>query len=322
MKINVYNETFKDLWDDFVITSRNGTFMQQRTFLNYHFPGRFTDHSLIVYDAHDKLTAVIPAATKQEGPNRIFSSHPGASHGGIVIDFKFNTNGSLTLVPLLIEYCREKNFKAIEIKLSPHIYHCWPCGEIDFALRYNGFSLSSTEFATVLPLQETELTKHNLANSAQRNINKAEKLGVTIKESRDYSTYWGILTNHLKHRHKAQPTHTLPEILDLKLRYPHSIKLFTAYWQGEMISGVLTFLLNRRVINCFYIASNSDFQHLRSLDLLFYKLINWGKTKGYCYLDWGISTEDKGRFVNQGLCSFKEKFGGRGILRETYYLTL
>lgn len=322
MRIKVYDEDLKDRWDEFVIKSRNGTFMQQRHFLNYHPRNRFMDHSLMVYDEHDQLTAVIPGAIKHNGEKRLLSSYPGASHGGIVIDLKFNTARALALVPILIEYCQANNFHSIELKVVPRIYHCWPCDEIDFALRYYGFSLSSTELATALPLKETPFKTHYMAESAQRNRHKAEKLGVTIKESSDYKTFWNILTNNLKQRHKTHPTHTLPEIVDLTQRYPLSIKLFAAFYEEDMISGVVAFLLNSRVINCFYIANNSEYQHLRSLDLLFYRLINWGIERGYHYLDWGISTENKGKFVNQGLFRFKEKFGGRGVLRETYSLDL
>jgi len=317
-----YDQTHEEEWNNFVAASRNGTFMQQRTFLNYHPPGRFVDCSLLVYNSHGKLIAVIPAAEKTAGQKKVFSSYPGASHGGIIVDQKFGTSEALALVPLLTEHCRANNFNAIEIKTVPRIYHCWPSDEIDFALRYYGFSPGSTELATALPLKELTKASDHLVQSTQRNIRKAQKLGVTIEESKDFATFWDILTGNLKRKHHTQPTHTLAEILDLTIRYPRSIKLFAAFLQGEMVSGAVVFLLNSRVMNCFYIANNDQYQHLRSLELLFYELINWGMEKNYAYLDWGISTENQGLRVNQGLFDFKEKFGGRGVLRERYYLDL
>ena len=322
LKIEIYNQSHQKDWDNFIGTSRNGTFMQQRTFLNYHPPGRFVDCSLMVYNPHGNLIAVIPAAQKMEGLKKFFSSYPGASHGGIIVDQKFGTYEAMALVPLLTEYCKSDNFNAIQIKMVPRIYHFWPSDEIDFALRYYGFSISTTELATALPIKELANASDHLIESTQRNIRKAQRLGVTIEESNDLVTYWGILTDNLKQKHNAEPTHTLAEITDLTNRYPQSIKLFAAFLQGEMVSGVVIFLLNSRVINCFYIASNTNYQNLRSLELLFYKLISWGLEKGYDYLDWGISTENKGLVINQGLFEFKEKFGGRGILRESYYLDL
>lgn len=320
--IKGYDPLCQKEWDDFVINSRNGTFMQQRTFLNYHPTDRFVDCSLMIYNSTGKLIAVIPAARKMEGSKNIFSSYPGASHGGIIVGQKFTTHEALALIPLLTEHCRTIKSDAIEIKMVPRIYHCWPSDEIDFALRYQGFSIYATELATALPLKEIANASENLVQSSQRNIRKAQRLGVTVKESKDYATFWSILANNLKQRHHSQPTHTLTEIIDLTNRYPESIKLFASFSEGEMIGGVVVFLLNNRVINCFYIANNDKYQHLRSLELLFYRLISWGIDQGYYFLDWGISTENKGLKINHGLFKFKEKFGGRGVLRETYCLDL
>jgi hypothetical protein len=321
LTIERYNSCYQQDWDDFVASSRNGTFMQQRTFLNYHPPERFIDCSLLVH-SHGKLMAVIPAAEKMEGQKKIFSSYPGASHGGIIVDKNFGIAEAMTLVPLLNEYCKSNHFHAIELKMVPRIYHYWPSDEIDFALRYYGFSIATSELATALPLKELANASDNLVESTKRNIRKAQRLGVTIEESSDLAAYWGILTENLKQKHHAKPTHTLAEILDLTHTYPQSIKLFAAFLHDEMVGGVIVFLLNHRVINCFYIASNSKYQNLRSLELLFARLISWGMENNYDYLDWGISTEEKGRIINHGLFEFKEKFGGRGVLREAYYRDL
>lgn len=322
LNIKTYKKSCETEWDDFVASSRNGTFMQQRTFLNYHPPERFIDCSLMIYNSSGKIIAVIPAAQKIEGQKTVFSSYPGASHGGIVVDQKFTTADAMALVPLLTEHCRSNNFKAIEIKMVPRIYHSWPSDEVDFSLRYYGFSIANSELATALPLKEIANASELLVQSSQRNIRKAQKLGVTVKESNDYATFWDILANNLKQRHNAQPTHTLAEIIDLTNRYPQSIKLFASFFEDKMVGGVVAFLLNNRVINCFCIANNDEYQHLRSVELLFYRLINWGMERGYYYLDWGISTENKGLRLNHGLFKFKEKFGGRGVLREMYYFDL
>lgn len=322
MKLKDYKESFQQQWDDFVKNSRNGTIMQERKFLNYHYSGRFEDFSLMAYNSRGKLLAVIPAALKKIGDDKVFCSHPGASHGGIVVNKMFGLDEALRLIPLLIERCKDYGFSGIEIKMIPRIYQNWPSDEISFALRYNGFSLSSTELATALPLKEITLEPDYMKESVRRNIRKSEKMGVIVEESNDYDTYWSILERNLMQRHNVRPTHSLSEIRDLTGRYPKEIKLFAAFYEGKMIGGVVTFLMNSRVINCFYIAHNSDYQYLRPLNLLFFKLINWGIENGYQYLDWGISTENKGKFVNDGLFRFKEGFGGRGVLRESYGLSL
>lgn len=36
------------------------------------------------------------------------------------------------------------------------------------------------------------------------------------------------------------------------------------------------------------------------------------------YFDFGISTENKGIYLNKGLISFKEGFGARGVVHDFY----
>lgn len=321
VKVINYIESDFDQWDEFVRNSRNGTIMQERRFISYHGAERFDDCSLMFYDARNKLTAVMPAAVKKT-TDKIFCSHPGASHGGVVVNHSFGTSEALALAQTLVENCRAGDFKAIEIKPVPRIYQHWPCDEIDFAFRHSGFMPVYTELATVLPLREITPENYFMSKTARRNVQKAENMGVRVNESVDFATYWGILEANLGQRHGARPTHTLEEIKELTRRYPENIKLVAAFYQEAMISGVVMFLLNSRVINCFYIAQDYDYQQLRSLNLVFHRLINWGIKKGYHYLDWGISTENKGKLVNYGLFRFKEEFGGRGLLRETYRLEL
>jgi hypothetical protein len=321
MKAIRYTEADIDRWDRFVGDSRNGTFMQERKFIGYHGPQRFQDCSLMFYDGRGNLTAVLPAAVKKT-TEKTFFSHPGASHGGVVVNQSFGTSEALSLVRILVENCRAGGFKAIEIKPVPRIYQRWPCDEIDFALRRGGFFPAVTELATVLPLGEITAHSHFISGTALRNARKAERAGVVVKETVDYTSYWDMLENNLGRRYGAKPTHTLGEIKELTGRYPGQIRLLAAFCQEVMIAGVVIFLLNSRVINCFYIAQDYDYQQLRPLNLVFYRLINWGGQEGYRYLDWGISTEDKGRLVNHGLFRFKEEFGGRGLLRETYRLEL
>lgn len=322
MKIKTYTDEYESKWDSFVKNSKNGTFMQQRKFLNYHSKGKFQDCSLMAFDTKDQIIAVIPAALKSENDSSIFCSHPGASHGGIIINQTFDTAKMLTLVPLFIEHCNGMGVKAIEMKLVPRIYHSWPSDEIDFSLRYYGFSLETSELATALPLKNIENIELHMEKNAIRNRNQAINRGVIVSENNDLADFWEILESNLIKRHNTQPTHTYNEILDLTKRFPEKIKLFSAFYEEKVIAGVLVFILNSRVLNCFYICHDEKFQQLRPLNLVFSTLINWGLNEGFHFVDWGISTENKGKAVNQGLFRFKEGFGGRGVLRETYRLTL
>lgn len=320
MKIRYFNQTDTELWENFVLDSRNGTFMQLRKFLNYHPPKRFIDRSLLVFDKKQQLVAVVPAAITKEQSKKILLSHPGASHGGIIIGHNIKTDQVMEIVANIIKFAKQEKYHSIQLKMVPRIYHQWPCDELDYALRYHGFSICYTELATVVPLKQYD---EQLADSStRRNVRKALKNKLTVKECNDWPEYWQILCNNLQKRHGTQPTHTYREMMNLLETFGNKIKLFGVYKQGIMVGGTVIFALNNRVLNCFYIAHDEEYQEYRPLNLLFDWLIKWGQSQGYHYLDWGISTELNGTRLNRGLINFKEGFGGRGILRETYRIDL
>jgi len=315
-----YLEEFKNEWDDFLVSSVNGTLMQERKFLNYHPLDRFLDHSLIFME-NERIMAVLPAAqVQQTDKSIILVSHPGASHGGLIIKPTLSTEKSLELVSVFIEYCAKTGFDYIRLKPVPRVYHRGLSDQLDFALRFSGFKIEYTELATALELNKSNepFLKRVMCPASFRNYQKALASGLTVHEEGDFNDYWPILKNKLKQNHNAKPTHSLEEIKHLKTLYPERIKLFAAYKGAVLVAGVLVFLLNERVINCFYIAHDDQYQHMRPLNLIFGYLMEWGRKNNFVYLDWGISTEEKGSFVNTGLFRFKEAFGGHGVLRECY----
>lgn len=318
--VNRFCAEFENEWDDFIVSSVNGTLMQERKFLNYHPIDRFLDHSLIFREGK-RIIAVLPAAEVQQADkSMILISHPGASHGGLIIAPTLSTKRSLELVEAFVEYCAKTGFDYIRLKPVPRIYHRGLSDQLDFALRFSGFKIEYTELATALELKNREepFLKSVMCPAAFRDYRRALKSGLAVVEDADLDDYWPILESKLMLSHNAKPTHALEEIKLLKTLYPDRIKLFAAYAGAKPAAGVLAFLLNERVINCFYIAHDDYYQHMRPLNLIFGYMMEWGRKNSFLYLDWGISTEGKGSSVNAGLFRFKEGYGGHGVLRECY----
>ena len=71
-----------DAWNHFVAQSKNGTFLLDRRYMDYH-ADRFEDHSLMVY-RQGKLYALLPGNVK----NGIFYSHQGLTYGGLMMNEK------------------------------------------------------------------------------------------------------------------------------------------------------------------------------------------------------------------------------------------
>jgi lipid II:glycine glycyltransferase (peptidoglycan interpeptide bridge formation enzyme) len=158
-----------------------------------------------------------------------------------------------------------------------------------------------------------------ITNSAMRMVGKARRSGVEVKESGDYRAFHEILTLN-RSKHGATPTHSFAELEKLSKLVPDHLALFLAELEGKPIAGALLFILNERVVLNFYLAHLWEFQEHRAANLLLYETIQWARGKGFRYLDMGTSMI--GSEPNWSLTDFKERFGARGFLRDTYELVL
>ena len=95
MTIIPYSINRKETWDAFVENSKNGTFLLQRNFMDYH-SDRFFDCSLLIYDGvspddeykENRLTtkalvAVFPANYDEH--KKCVYSHQGLTYGGLIV---------------------------------------------------------------------------------------------------------------------------------------------------------------------------------------------------------------------------------------------
>jgi len=313
MEIGLYTEKHLNEWENFVKNADNGTIFHTRKFLSYHRKGKFQDNSLICKEKN-KILSVFPAAIVN---NRLIS-HPGASYGSFVHLENMGLKKAMKMIELLIEYCKEKYLDGVEMTLPPPVYYKKPTDYIPFSLVKNGFFLKKRELSGYIPLSNEpfKIFKQEARTAAR----KAQREGVTIKESNDFKTFYSILKGNLGMRHNVKPTHTMQELLKLKTLFSERIRLFSAYYKGRMISGSVIFSANESVLLAFYISHKEKYQYLRSLNLLFMELILWGFDKGYKYLDLGTFTLNM--VPNFGLARFKESIGATGIFRDTYALDL
>ena len=73
-----YTSEHAETWNRFVEICRNGTFLHDRRYMEYH-ADRFDDHSLM-FMCEDELIAIMPAHIK----NGTFCSHNGLTYGGLL----------------------------------------------------------------------------------------------------------------------------------------------------------------------------------------------------------------------------------------------
>lgn len=311
MEIYRYNQSLhQKAWDEFVTTSKNGTFLFLRNYMDYH-SDRFQDHSLLIYDKN-KLIAILPANQQ----DAILISYGGLTYGSFVTSATMTTPKMLDVFQHILDFLRQHGFTQFIYKTIPYIYHQIPAEEDRYALFMHNAKLFRRDVLSVinkeqrLPLQERR----------RRSVSKASKQGLKIILTQDFTCYWQILTENLHARHGTKPVHSLDEIKLLHSRFPNNIKLFICQDHTEILAGVVIYE-TELVAHAQYIAANERGKQLGALDLLFVTIINeiYPDKK---YFDFGIANENNGRFLNQGLIEQKEGFGGRAVVHDFYEITL
>ena len=309
IEITKYQPEYKELWNNFKKKKKNGTFMLDRDYMDYH-SDRFQDNSLMFFNEKQELIAVIPANIT----DNVLFSHGGLTYGGVVSDKKMTVQKMLDIFDNLIIYLKKENIKKFVYKRIPWVYYTYPSDEDFYALFRYGASLIRCDISTAIYLPER--IKFN--ERRKRNIKKAIKSDLKFKRTEDFEQYITILSEVLKIHHNTKPVHTADELRKLAQTFPDNIKLYAAYNSDNMLAGVLIFE-TETTAHAQYIVNSEEGRNCGALDLVFDKLINEIYTNKK-YFDFGISTENQGRYLNEGLISQKQEFGGRGVVYEFYEL--
>lgn len=311
--IEQYNDSMSGLWDDAVRASRNGTFLHLRGYMDYH-RDRFVDSSIVARE-DERIVALLPAC--REGDT--LYSHRGLTYGGWLVPSRhFDVTTMLEVWNKATDLLRGIGIANIVYKAVPHIYHNYPCEEDLYVLFRAGAQLVESNISATIDLDEPL----SFDRGNKRNVNLAIKNGVVVGESTRWADYWQVLDSLLMEKYDRHPVHTLEEIDLLRSRFPENIRLFTATQGDEILAGVVMYFCGNEVAHSQYIASTERGRELKALTLLFDHLIKEAAQAGFRYFDFGISTEDGGRYLNEGLVRQKCRLGGRGIVYNTYKLTI
>ncbi|WP_454871095.1 hypothetical protein [Priestia megaterium] len=309
--IKKYSVEKKDVWNSFVEQAKNGHFLFNRNYMDYH-SDRFMDFSLMFYE-ENKLLAVMPANKDNIGN---FVSHAGLTFGGIISSISMTTPKMINLFRNLIFFLKQEGIKTFVYKTIPYIYTSIPSQEDLYALSTFNFVLKRRDVSSTIFLKD----RIKFSKGRKHSIAKARRNNVEIRQTTDYKTFIGILKEVLESKYGNTPTHSAEEITLLAQQLPNHIKLYGAFLNYDMIAGIIIYE-NRKTIHTQYIGANSLGKQIGAVDLIIENLIHeYSLNKEY--LDFGISTENAGKYLNLGLINQKEMFGARAIVHDFYELSL
>lgn len=275
--------------------------------MEYH-ADRFTDSSLLFRDESGKIIAALPATLKED----FLISHGGLTFGGVVSGNRMKSAQMLEIFELLVEFARNNSLRQIVYKAVPYIYHAQPADEDLYALFRCNAQLVRRDVSTTIQLEN----KLPLSKGRKWTVNQSRKNNIAVRESNDFETFMRLEAAVLAAKYKVAPVHTADEMKLLAGRFPENIKLFAAFAEDEMIAGAIIYA-NQTVAHAQYLAAIDKGKELCALDaVLNYLISDYYTAKKY--FDFGISTEQQGRYLNNGLIDFKESWGGRATVYDTY----
>ncbi len=312
VKVLRYKDDQRRAWDEFVATAKNGVFLFKRDYMEYH-ADRFPDASLMFFDEDQKLVALIPATARDDGT---LSSHAGLTFGGIVSTDSMKVGLMLEIFDTMLEHLRAERFRRLVYKAVPHIYHRLPAEEDLYALFRHDACLVRRDVSSTVDMG----ARLPFSKGRKWSIKQAIKGGLEVARSFDFETFMKIEERVLGARYGLRPVHTAAELRLLADRFPEEIKLFAASRAGEMLAGVVVYE-SQKVAHAQYIAASDEGKAIGAGDLVISLLID-NYYVGKKFFDFGISTQDGGRYLNAGLVENKQGFGGRTVVYDSYELEL
>ncbi len=295
-------------WSEFILKNPLGTLFHtpQMNGVFANTKGYFP-LSLSVTDGNGKIMAMLNAVIMKE-TNRFLEPFSGRSimFGGPVFE---NTNSGHEAVLFLM-----KEYNAVSEKqaLYSEIRNIYDMSEFNHLFNQCGYLLEDhLNFLIDLKRPENEIWS-DINRSMRKNINKARKNGVLIKEVTEKEKI-KVFYNFLKNTyHKAKKP-----IMDLSyfeaiydLLVPAGMaKFHLAEYKNEYIGGRVT-LMYKNIVYAHYVSTSDEYKHLNPNAFLNWEIIRWGINNGFHEFDFGGAGNPQEEY---GVREFKRQFGGRPV---------
>jgi len=305
-----YSPDQQSEWDAFLPGSKNSTFLFYRDYMDYD-RDRFADHSLMIF-RNDELAALMPANLRSDGT---LVSHEGLTFGGLVVPRSATLLEVVGCFQAALRHLHLERINRLLYKRIPAFYNVVPDDDLAYALFLLDARLVRRDTSTTISQADRlPLRKHH-----QRLLKKALDRGVHIVQETSFQPFWEhVLSPQLAARYSAKPVHTLDEITLLASRFPEQIKQFSAWCGDEILAGV-TIYETPTVAHTQYAAVTEKGREVGAQALLFGSLIEQYQDKRF--FDFGTSNEKEGCALNHGLLDWKEGFGARCQVHDSYEIS-
>ena len=314
LQIVPYSPDHESAWERCCAGSVNGTLLHTRRFLSYH-GDRFKDASVLILDA-GRVRGVFPAAQSLADPGLVVS-HPGSTFGGVVHPGWLDGARMLRALTTLTAHYQNLGYQRLLYKAVPHIFTSKPAQDDVYALFRLGAQRVRCDLSCAIDLA----ARPPASGRRQRELKKTQKQVTLSSDPGLLDELWAVITNNLARKHSAIPVHDLPELVLLMSRFPEQIFIRCALMAGRVEAGIILFN-GPTAWHLQYVGASERAYEVSALDAVFDAAIAESQQAGARYFDFGISNEQDGQVLNDGLYRFKSGFGGGGVAHEFYEIKL
>jgi len=299
MQVLIDDNIPRDAWRELLLNSDFSTPFQTVEF--YDFFNSVTGYSAIALAVEDsgKLCALVVATIQKENGIKGYFSKRAIIYGGPVLHGDWRNE----LYLLLNELNHRLRDKVIYIQIRNfHDYSYYKEIFLELGWLYEpylNFRLNCTS---------QEIVFNQLNNNRKRQIKKAIKNGVAIKEATsmlEVHEFYEILKHLYVHRVKKP----LPHLTFFESFYNQNIgKYLIVLYKDRIVGGIMCPMQAGKAIYEFYIAGlDKEYKDISPSVMATWAAIEYGYKNGFQYFDFmGAGKPNH----NYGVRDFKEKFGG------------
>lgn len=307
MEILKYEINLKKSWDTFIDESDVSSFLLKRDFIEYH-SHIYEECSLLVKNG-EELILIIPACRIGDK----FSSFHFLTYGGFILPRKNHDIQILKSVFVeVIKFIKEElNLKYIVVKRIPFFYYKNPNEDDLFFFTQLDFKVIYKDLSSVMKIDYDLFPQKKSYNHR-----KAIRDGLIMSISNTSERILDMMNTNLK-KYGKQAVHNFSELDDLKVKFQKEIMFFEVREDKSdlLYGGCVLFIVNKAV-HIQYMASTDLGRKKRVVDFIIGELLNI--YVDYDYLDYGISTESQGSYLNSSLFNAKRELGFGSACYEIY----
>lgn len=302
-----YDPSLRKEWDELVRKARNGIFLFERAYVEYH-ADRFPDRSFLFREKGKWIGGVAGHDWGEDG----WATHRGLTFGGFFLPPEARTPDVRGMLLALHGQLDSAGRHKIRWKPLPWFHARQPSQEDRYFLFRLGARLVSCTLGTLIDPAEFRLSENH-----RRACSRCARMGLAVERRDDWESFWPILESTLSSRHGVNPVHSLDEIRLLASRFPERIELHGALKDGNWLAGMVIYR-TPEVFHVQYSASTDEGRSIGAANFLGWTLGREQAHGSSRWMSFGNSCEQGGLVLNDGLVSFKEGFGGHAAVYEEY----